>query len=264
MAPALKLLAMKFRLKACSWHLLASIGVLTLVLGSLYLGWYRWPGWYLSSALSVVPILIGVDVALGPLVTLLIASPAKPRRELARDIGCIVLVQLAALVYGSVTLWSGRPLYYAFSEDRLQLVQALDLKPAEIARALEENPALAPHWYSRPRWVWAPLPSDPDERARIIASALKGGEDVIQMPRYFKPWAAGLPSLRGQLESVEALAREDIRLRKHRSSMQQGVAALGLSPDQAVTLMLTGRSAPMLAVFDPADLHLLGLLRSDR
>jgi hypothetical protein len=255
---------MKFRFKAFSWHLLASAGVLTLVLGSLYLGWYRWPGWYLSSALSVVPILIGVDVALGPLVTLLIANPGKPRRELARDIGCIALVQLAALVYGGVTLWSGRPLYYAFSEDRLQLVQALDLKPAEVALARKDNPALAPHWYSRPRWVWAPLPGDSAERARIIASATKGGDDVIQMPRYFKPWTQGLPALRSQLESVEALAREDIRLRRHKSEMKQRVAALGLPPDQAVTLMMTGRSAPLLAVFDPVDLHIRALLRSDR
>jgi len=255
---------MKFRLKAFCWHLLASTGALTLVLGALYLGWYRWPGWYLSSALSVVPVLVGVDVALGPLVTLLIAKPGKPRRELARDIACIALVQLAALVYGSVTLWTGRPLYYTFSADRLQLVQAQDLLPAELARALKENPALAPHWYSRPQWVWAPLPSDSAERSRIVASALNGGDDVIQMPRYFKPWREGLPALRGKLESVEALAREDIRLRRHRNEMKRRVAALGLSADQAVALMMIGRSAPMLAVFDPADLRLLALLRSDR
>lgn len=255
---------MKFRFKAFALHVLASIGVLSLVLGGLYLGWYRWPGWYLSSALSVVPILIGVDVALGPLVTFLIANPAKPRRELARDISCIALVQIAALVYGSITLWSGRPLYYAFSEDRLQMVQATDLNTAEIERARQENPALAPHWYSRPRWVWAPLPADSTERQRIIDSARAGGDDVIDMPRYFKPWAAGLPALRGQLKNAEALSQNDVRLRKRAAAIGRGMAAAGFGADQAVGLMLTGRSMPMVAIFNPQDLRLLTVMRCDR
>ena len=83
---------MKFRLKLSGLHLLSSLGALTLVLGLLYLGWYRWPGWYLTNALRVVPILVVVDAALGPFLTLLIANPRKSRRELARDIGIIVAV----------------------------------------------------------------------------------------------------------------------------------------------------------------------------
>ncbi len=151
----------------------------------------------------MVTILLIVDLALGPTLTLIIASPRKPRRELARDIGVIVTVQLAALIYGAATLWLGRPLYYTFSADRLEIVQATDLDAAELALARRNNPALAPHWYSRPRWVWAPLPEDPHEAAKIVNSTIfGGGEDVIDMPRYFKPWAAGLTQLRGQLAVV--------------------------------------------------------------
>ena len=35
---------MRFRLAALGLHLLASCVALTVVLGGLYLGWYRWPG----------------------------------------------------------------------------------------------------------------------------------------------------------------------------------------------------------------------------
>ena len=52
---------MKFRIKMFSWHLSCSVLLLTMVLGGLYLGWYRWPGWYLANALRVVPILVCVD-----------------------------------------------------------------------------------------------------------------------------------------------------------------------------------------------------------
>src|ERR1700756_4004027 len=112
------------RLKAFSVHASFSATLLLLIFGALYLGWYRWPGWYLTGVLRVVAIVALVDVALGPTLTFVVASPAKPRRELVRDIAIIVAVQLTALVYGATTLWLGRPLYYAFSVDRLQLVQA--------------------------------------------------------------------------------------------------------------------------------------------
>lgn len=250
---------MKFRLTAFAWHLSGSLGALSLVLGSLYLGWYRWPGWYLTGALGVVPILIAVDAALGPFITLLIANPRKPRRELLRDIALIVTVQLAALAYGSFTLWSGRPLYYAFSEDRLQLVQASDIDPREIALARQSNPDFAPHWYSLPRWVWAPLPEDARERAAIVDSARKGGDDVIQMPRYFKAWSQGLAALRQQLKTVED--QGDIRFYKRKPRLKQRLQESGFAPDQPVTMIMTGRGPPLLAVFDAGTLEIKALVR---
>jgi len=253
---------MKFRLKAFSLHLAASAVVLTLVLGGLYLGWYRWPGWYLCEALTVVPILMVVDLTIGPLLTLLVANPRKPRRELARDISIIVGAQLVALVYGAGTLWHGRPLYYTFSEDRLQLVQASDIDAAEVARAIKENPALAPHWYNLPRWVWAPLPDDAAERKSIMTSALLGGNDVIDMPRYFKPWEAGLPALRARLLPLDR--QSDFRLRRARTRLKAQMLARKFDPEQPATLLMTGHALPLVAVFDRDTLRLRALLRTDR
>ena len=93
-------LGMRFRLKLFSLHLLSSATVLTLVLGSLYLGWYRWPGWYLTDVTRVIVVMVCVDVVLGPTLTFIIANQKKLRRELTRDIGIIVALQLCALTYG--------------------------------------------------------------------------------------------------------------------------------------------------------------------
>ncbi len=117
---------MRFRFKAFGLHLLASACALTVILGALYLGWYRWPGWYLTSVGKLLLIVCSVDLVLGPTLTLIIANPKKPRRTLARDITMIVVVQLVALAYGALTLWHGRPLYYTFSANRLETVQASD------------------------------------------------------------------------------------------------------------------------------------------
>jgi hypothetical protein len=171
----------------------------------------------------------------------------------------IVAVQLVALVYGTVSLWHGRPLYYAFSENVLQMVQAYDIDDQELALARQQKAELAPHWYSLPRWIWAPLPQNPNEREKIVTSAIVGGDDVISMPRYFKPWEQGLPALRTQLKKVDAVgyfSTADKKLLKER------LRAAGLSPDQLNAMPLTGRGYPLLAVFDPTSLKIIAIFKA--
>jgi len=251
---------MSFRLRAFALHFAGSAAVLTLVLGGLYLGWYRWPGWYLSGGIRILALVAAIDVMLGPSLTLLIASPGKPRRELARDIAVIVTVQLAALVYGTATLWQGRPLYYAFSVDRLQLVRASDLPADEIALAQAANPALAPHWYSLPRWIWAPLPEDPKEAAKIVQSAVFGGNDIIDMPRYFRPWSAGLPELRKHLA---ALAEIRGLTPAETQALTAQMRRLGLAPEARNALLLWWGAHHVLAVFDTGTLRISVILQAD-
>jgi len=250
---------MKFRLKALGLHLLASTVTLTLIFGALYLGWYRWPGWYLADVSQVVFVMAGVDVVVGPLLTFTAAAANKPRRALARDIAVIVAIQLFALIYGATSIWNGRPLYYAFSENVLQVVQAYDISSGELDLARRQEAALAPHWYSLPRWIWAPLPQDSEERGRIVASAVVGGDDVISMPRYFKPWEQGLPALRTQLKKVDDVnyfsAAEKKTLKEH-------ARAAGLSTDALNSIPLTGRGHPLLAVFDPASLKIIAIFKA--
>jgi hypothetical protein len=249
---------MRFRAKAFGLHLTGSACALTLILGGLYVGWYRWPGWFLSSVLHIVGIVVMVDLVIGPTLTLIIANPNKPRRELARDVGMIVAVQLAALIYGAATLWSGRPLYYTFSADRLETVQASDIDTGEAALALRQNPSLAPHWYSLPRWVWAPLPQDPKEAMKIVESATLGdGKDVIDMPRYFKPWSQGLTKLRDQLTRLD-----DIKYlsKTEKESLRTRMARRGFAPDERNALILWGGSRRLVAVFDTGTLQIKALL----
>jgi hypothetical protein len=247
---------MRFRLKLFSLHLLSSATVLTLILGSLYLGWYRWPGWYLTDVARVIAVMVCVDVVLGPTLTLIIANKNKPRRELARDIGIIVAVQLCALAYGSMLLWNGRPLYYAFSENILQLVQAYDIDTNEAKLGREQNPALAPHWYSLPRWVWTPLPQNSEEAKKIVASAITGGDDVISMPRYFKRWEEGLTPLHAQLKKVDDVA---YFARSEKKKLKDKMRAAGMSDDQPNSIPLTGRGHPLLVVIDPASSKITGI-----
>jgi hypothetical protein len=155
----------------------------------------------------------------------------------------------------------GRPLYYTFSANRLEFVQASDIDRGEISTALKQNPSLAPHWYSLPRWVWAPLPNDPDEAMKIVNNASFGsGKDVIDMPIYFKPWDQGLPKLRDQLSRLD-----DIKYfsRQEKQTLRGRLSGQGLAPDERNALIMWGGSRRVLAVFDPATLQIKALLKAD-
>jgi hypothetical protein len=248
----------EFRLRALGLHLLASAAVLTLTLGTLYFGWYHWPGWFLADAAQVVVVMVGVDLV-GPILTFVIAGADKPRRVLKRDIATIAAVQLLALTYATTLLWNGRPLYYAFSETVLQLVQAYDINAAEAELGRRRNPELAPHWYSLPRWIWAPLPKDPATQQKIVASAVTGGDDVISMPKYFKRWDEGLPELRTRLKK---LADVGYFSGNDKKKLEQRMRAAGYATDQANSIPLTGRGQPLLAVFDPASVKIAAIFRA--
>ena len=248
---------MKFRFKALGLHLGGSACALSLILGALYLGWYSWPGWALTDVAHVVLVMVAVDVIVGPLLTFVIAHPGKPRRELARDVSIIVAVQLCALIYGTASLWNGRPLYYAYSETVLQLVQAYDIDAQESAAGRRLNPDFAPHWYSLPRWIWAPLPQDASLSRKIVTSVIQGGDDVISMPQYFKPWEQGLPVLRTKLKTVDQVA---YFFGSEKKQLKERMQAAGLPTDQANSMPLTGRGHPLLAVFDPASLKIEAII----
>jgi hypothetical protein len=244
---------MKFRFKALGWHFGASTAALLLVLGTLYLGWYRWPGWYLSGVLKILPITIGVDAVLGPLMTFMIANPNKPLTELRRDIAVIVGIQVLALGYAAFTMWSGRPLYYAYSGKEISIVQAADIEPAEITLGQQTNPDFAPYWYSTPKWVYAPtVPGK--------AGASKDDTDSTEIPSDMVAWDKGLPDLRKKLKKVDDW---NYFLIKQREVLKKRMAELGLAVDAANTMPMTGKGAPLLAVFDTNTMAIRVLLRCD-
>ncbi len=245
---------MKFRLKALGWHFGASTAALLLVLGTLYLGWYRWPGWYLSGVLKILPIAIAVDAILGPLMTFIIANPEKSRTELGRDISIIVGVQVLALAYATFTLWSGRPLYYAYSGREISIVQASDIHPEEVALGKQTNPDFAPYWYSLPKWVYA---TNPNSAGMTSQQAAPTGSDPTETPSDMLPWEKGLPDLRKKLQKVDDWNYFSSR---QRDFLKKRMAELGFAVDVANSMPMTGKVAPLLAVFDTNTMTIRALL----
>lgn len=250
---------MRFRLKACFLHMIGSAIALGCVLSVLYVGWYAWPGWYLVGALPVAAIMVMVDVGLGPLTTLIIANPTKQRSEFRRDLTIVILIQLLALGYGTLTLWHGRPLFHVFSVDRFEEVAASDVDDAEMEIARKENSAFVPGPVSLPRWVWAPLPENEEESKKIVESALFKGKDIIAMPRYFKLFEQAQGAIRAQLKPIDELRG---LTKAEKVSLASQFADLGL-PEKLGAILFVGPSKSAVAVLDRETLAIKAILKRE-
>ena len=82
--------------------------------------WYPYPYGLLSGGRHLFLLLMGVDVVCGPLLTLVLFNPTKPRRELLTDMALVVCIQLAALAYGLYTAQEARPLFLVHEVDRFR------------------------------------------------------------------------------------------------------------------------------------------------
>jgi hypothetical protein len=110
-----------------------------------------------------------------------------------------------------------------------------------------------------PRWVWAPLPQDPAESGKIVASAMQGGFDVTAMPRYFKPWDQGLSELRTQLKKIDDIG---FFTSAEKKMLKERMRAAGLATDLNDAIALTGRGRPLLAVIDPRSLKITAIIKA--
>lgn len=235
-----------FRLRFFAGHLLASALLLSSVLWFLYWGWYRWPAWYLEGAELVVGLMVLVDLGLGPVATLVVASPGKAMRPLCTDLLLIALVQLGALGYGAHALWVGRPLYYVYSAGQIDLVAAASVEPRDALASYAKGGYSPLNRLARSEWVWARLPEDPGELGQLLTTRLVYGEDVVNMPQYFLPIGDAKPILNKAYLEPKLLVSVGIREQELRMRLRE----LGCSPDSVGALPIVGRARSGTMLFD--------------
>ena len=180
--------------RAALIHLFCSLGVALLAAALVFGLWYPYPYRELSGGRELFLLVVGVDVVCGPLLTLVLFNPAKPRAELWRDLGLVALIQLGALGYGLHTVWQARPLFLVLETDRFKVEAAPDLDSAAVA-ALPA--ALQPRWTSGPMTVAIREPKDAQERKTVLFESVQGGRDYAERPEFYLPYegAAALKSL---------------------------------------------------------------------
>ena len=200
-------LVRSFRAKYFLSHLALSAALVGCVAGLILVLWYPGVLSRIDGVLPIVGMLVLVDVCLGPLLTLVVASPKKPRRELWRDLAVIGAVQSAALVYGVHAAYVGRPVFVVFDVKQFETVSAKELDYTGI-ESLPEAQRMSISPIVGPQWVYAEPPADPEERQKIMAETLSGGPEFKNLPRLFRPWPHDPTVIRAALRAIETLRGE--------------------------------------------------------
>ncbi|MGH8659925.1 MAG: TfpX/TfpZ family type IV pilin accessory protein [Gammaproteobacteria bacterium] len=172
------------RWKASAIHLSICALIALSVLAWMLFVWYPSPYFEAVGGSKLSMTIIGVDVVIGPLITLIIYNPAK--KSLRFDLSVVALLQLGALVYGIYVVYEARPVYVVFNVDRFDVVAANELEPAERKKVSRPEYRSLP--LNGPRIVAAVLPADPKERERILFSAVGAGYDLPNFPQYYVPY----------------------------------------------------------------------------
>ena len=185
------------RVKAALIHLAASATVVGTILAIVYFVWYPGATFFIAGAISVVYVLVGVDLVLGPSLTLLVFKPGKP--GLKFDLTAIAMIQLVALAYGAYTLYVERPYYMVYVVDRFNLVPEGAIDKSKLRfEELREKP------FANIILGYARLPDDPAELSRFNESVFFGGEpDLDGRPEYWEPYAAGLDVVRAHIKPLD-------------------------------------------------------------
>jgi len=245
------------RLRLAALHACSSALVLAAVLLLAVLTWYPPPLFSLQGLGSIVLLLGLVDVCLGPLATLVIAAPNKPRPELRRDIAMIIALQLIALLYGIWTIYAARPAYVVFNADRFDVVAATDIAADYFGKPIGGPFAKLPQL--GPRWVHAEQPADVAERNAILFSAAAGGADVKNFPNLYKAWPGEESVVRRHARPVPELLSEQPALTPAVSAV---AADTGLAAGEMLWLPIVGRHAEGIAILNGRDLHVVAALGS--
>lgn len=171
------------RFQAAGTHLALSALIATTVFLVIFKLWFPDVLFTAAGGAKLFFLIAGVDVTIGPLLTLVVFDPRK--KSLRFDLAVIAALQVAALCYGVSVLYEARPAFVAFVRDRFELVRANDVPAEDYAKARDQAYASAP--LTGPRLVGVRLPTNPDEVMRLLDSALHG-RDAQYFPQYYVPY----------------------------------------------------------------------------
>jgi len=108
----------KNRWEAFAAHFGFSLLIFFGLLGVIIYLWYPGALFAAAGGWQGIRIVVGVDLVLGPLLTLIVYNLAKPRRLLYRDLTVVGAIQLSCLVAGVAIVYTERPVAVVYCLDK--------------------------------------------------------------------------------------------------------------------------------------------------
>ncbi|MEJ0086640.1 MAG: TfpX/TfpZ family type IV pilin accessory protein [Pseudomonadota bacterium] len=222
------------------WRAFAIHFAVTLVFAAgaaaiIFGAWFPDPFDTLIGGAELFVLVVGCDLVLGPLLSLVIWDSRKGRGKLVFDYCVVGVIQIAALVYGVWIVAGSRPVYVAFVGDRLEVVTARDIRPDELAAA--RDPIYRSPPLTGPRLVAVVVP--PAERTDALFQALDGNEEQSR-PKFFVPYESQLSTIQ---KHIFPLADLEKRHPEGKEKIAAARASTGLPDSQLRWMPLRYREA---------------------
>ena len=227
---------------AAGLHFLGSLSVFALLVGILLLFWYPSPYFSASGGWQGLRLVAAVDLVLGPLVTLIIFNPAKSRRELAMDLGVVVLIQVAALLWGIRAIYEQRPVAVAFLDSSFYTVPAAALTSQGVDLQMLDRFGV-----SHPVFVYVEKP--------VAGEALQRFEQRLEQDRIppheqaelYRPLSEHLSEVFGSSLDIDQIMQAFPDMR---SGVERVLGDANGSREDFRYLALTSRYRNILLIFD--------------
>jgi hypothetical protein len=240
------------RLKAAAIHLAISLALASTIGAILYFLWFPPPYFVAAGASRLMLVLMGVDIAIGPLLTLLAANPRKPKRLLKLDLSIIAALQALAFGYGIHVIAAARPIFVVAEADRFVLVSADEISDADLAQG--SLPAFRRRSWTGPVLVGAAPPANKDGGDSFALQVMSTGKDIDRLPRYYMPYGLIVGKFMHHAKSLAELVRATADQRKQLQRLQDrlGEGPLVALPlqhgDRNFTIILSPRTKKPLRI----------------
>lgn len=230
--------------------------VLSAVVGALSAAFvfsllYPAPYRALLGVASIFLLILAADVVCGPLLTFILASPQKSRRERWLDFGLVGLIQLAALAYGLHSVWAARPVVLGFEVDRLVVVTANEIDPGQLMYAPEGLRRLP--WWGVHR-VGTRRAANGQETLDSVQLGLAGVSPAMR-PGWWLPWG----EQRAQMsEAAKPLAELIARRPQDAQLLRDAAKHAGAHPASLRYLPLTSSKAKEWVALLDSQMNMVG------
>lgn len=236
------------RWQAAAIHLALSALIAATAFGIIIALWYPGPYFDVMGGKDLLITLVGVDVCIGPLLTLVVFNTAK--KQLRRDLAIIATLQFAALAYGAWITFDARPVFTVFAKDHFDVVAANEIDATDLAQARPEFRSLS---LTGPRTVGTRMPTDAAERNAVIF-AVTAGKDLQDFPKYYLPYEDVAAEVKKSAKPLNAL------LKIHPDAIA-AIRAASVEAGRPESLLLyvplRARAQVMTAVLDGGDMRFI-------
>ena len=243
------------RWRAAGLHLLISAVIASAVLLVMLMVWYPPPLFRAMGGVGLALILVGVDVVLGPSLTLVVFKSGK--RGLKFDLAVIGAFQIAALVYGCYVISLARPAFIVFVKDQFQVAT-----PVMVAEQLDKAryPQFRSPSWSGPVLAFGEFPKEHARQQELMFLGLQG-IDLHVFPEYYAPYEEHRAEVLSRAWPLARMREEEPRVAR---VVDEWLASSGAREEDLRYVPLRGRVSWVAVLIDAKTAQPVKMLLTDR